>query len=75
MSSVRVTGVPTLAKVAGVVAELKECCGGFVSQRQVAKRMKRFGSTGRSFYQALNELVSKGIIKRQGTKGSYLYGV
>ena len=70
----RVSGIPTLAKVAGVVVDLVECCNCPVTQKQVAQRMRRW-SKGRSFYEALNELYSKGIIKRHGTRGSYLYGV
>ena len=68
------TGIPKKARVAGVVADLVECCNYPVTQQQVSKRMKRW-YTARSYYDALNELVYKGIIKRYGTKGSYLYGV
>ncbi len=67
-------GTPKLAKVAGAVADLVECCNCPVTQQQVARRMKRW-YTSRSYYEPLNELVYKGIIKRYGTKGSYLYGV
>ena len=70
----KVIGTSTLSRVAGVVADLVECCNCPVSQRQVSQRMRRW-SKCRSFYEALNVLYSKGIIKRHGTRGSYLYGV
>ena len=44
-----------------------------VSQKIVARRMKRYGYASHSYYESLNELISGGIIKRFGTRGLYLY--